>query len=163
MSQLTLMATAQPTDRPMLPVGLTLRVPAVSDAEELGRLYFESFPPGVACASLTEAVDEVRAAFKGEFGDLWIEASGVIESQDELVAAILVVHRAPWPDTPDCPFITDLYTAPSRRRQGFGRLLLANSLTMASTTDRPRLALRVESTNAPAVALYTSLAFHPVA
>ncbi|GAA2374363.1 GNAT family N-acetyltransferase [Nonomuraea africana] len=160
MAQMTLVATARSMAVPALPEGLVLREPELADAEELGRLYFESYAPGVACASLAEAIEEIRAAFKGDFGDLWTEASAVVESQGELVTATLVVHRAPWPDTPDCPFVTDLFTAPRWRRQGLARTLLARSLTRASMIDRPRLALRVESTNKPAVALYQALGFH---
>jgi ribosomal protein S18 acetylase RimI-like enzyme len=71
------------------------------------------------------------------------------------------VHRAPWDDTPDCPFITDLHTTPALRRHGLARALLTRCLTHASLTTRPRLALRVDSTNTPALRLYDSLDFRP--
>src|SRR5262249_46661649 len=102
---------------------------------------------------------ETRAFFRGDFGVFWPAASGVIEFDGRLVAALLAVHRAPWDDTPDCPFITDLFTAPEHRRRGLARALLARCFTEASVTARPQVALRADGDNAPAMRLYESLGF----
>jgi len=63
-----------------------------------------------------------------------------------------VVERAPWPDTPDCPFIVELFSAPTQRRLGIGRLLLASSANLT-------IALRVAENNVAALALYRGLGF----
>ena len=63
-----------------------------------------------------------------------------------------MVERAPWPDTPDCPFIVELFTAPTQRRLGIGRLLLESSADVTT-------ALRVAENNVAALALYRGLGF----
>jgi len=139
--------------------GGAVRAPGAGDADELGRLYFECRVPGADLADVGEGVEEVRAFFRGEFGEFWPEASGVIEIGGRVVAAWLAVHRAPWDDTPDCPFITDLFTEPGYRRSGFARALLRRCLAEAGASARPQVALRVDSENAQALRLYESLGF----
>jgi N-alpha-acetyltransferase 10/11 len=159
--QLTLIADAVAGDLTPLSAGFAIRAPRTADADRLGQLYFDCQVPGADLSDVDEAVREVAAFFRGEFGTFWPEASGVVETGDRLVAALLAVHRAPWDDTPDCPFITDLFTDPGYCRDGFARALLIRCLTEASATARPRLALRVESDNTPALRLYESLGFRP--
>lgn len=158
-AQLTLMADAVAVDGAPLPGGFAVRTPRARDADEIGQLYFDCQVPGADLADAGEGIDETRAFFRGEFGEFWAAGSGVIETGGRLVAALLAVHRAPWDDTPDCPFITDLFTDPGYRRYGFGRALLIRCLTEASATSRPKLALRVDSENTPALRLYESLSF----
>lgn len=93
---------------------------------------------------------------------MWAEASGVAEGSGRLIAALLAVHRAPWDDTPDCPFITDLHTDPAFRRRGLARMLVTRCLNQASTSWRPSVALRADSDNLPAMRLYESLGFRPM-
>jgi ribosomal protein S18 acetylase RimI-like enzyme len=158
-AQLTLIAEAVAVSSGALADGLGVRVPRPDDAAELGQLYFDCQVPGADLAGVGEAVEEVGAFFRGEFGEFWPAASGVIETGGRLVAALLAVHRAPWDDTPDCPFITDLFTDPACRRHGFGRALVVRALTEASATARPWVALRADSENIPAMRLYESLGF----
>ncbi len=162
MGQLTLIAQATVVASPSLPDGFTIARPEPDDAERLGRLYFDAHG-GTAHADVGEAIEEMRRAFQGEFGQLWPAACGLVERDGELAAGILTVHRAPWPDTPDCPFITDLFTDLRFRRQGIARVLVARCLAIAGGTSRPEVALRVESENEAAVRLYESLGFRPVA
>ncbi len=159
MTQLTLIADAVAGELAPLPVGFAVRAPRPGDADQLGRLYFDCQVPGADLADVVEGIDEVRAFFLGEFGEFWPEASGVVEFGGQLVAALLAVHRAPWDDTPDCPFITDLFTEPEYRRYGLARVLMERCLTEASASARPRVALRVDSENVPALRLYESLGF----
>src|ERR1017187_4670412 len=158
---MTLIAETRSAILPGLPAGFTMREPEAADAEQLGRLYFESDVPGATCRSAAEAIKEIRSCFQGELGGLWSGASGLIEHGSGLVAALLAVHRAPWDDTPDCPFIIDLFTDHRFRRQGLARALLMRCLTRTSMTDRPRLALRVDSANQAAIRLYERAGFHP--
>ena len=163
MTQLTLIAEGRAADTPGLAAGFAVRSPAEDDARPLGRLYFDAGVPYANLAHAEAAVEEIQAFFRGEFGDFWPAASGVVEHDGALVAALLAVHRAPWDDTPDGPFITDLFTDPGYRRRGLGRALMARCLDAVHRSARRCAALRVESENAPAVRLYQSFGFRPYA
>lgn len=76
------------------PSGFAIRAPSASDVDRLGQLYFDCRVPGADLASIAEAIDETRAFFRGDFGEFWAEASGVIETGGRLIAALLSVHRA---------------------------------------------------------------------
>ncbi len=146
---------------PSPPVGYALRVCQSSDLEALGRLYLAAYDPGVACASLAEAVADIGAAFAGDYGALGPAASPLIHHRGAPVAAMLTVRRAPWPDTPDCPFVIELFTDRAHRRRGLARALLAHCRAATHAAGEPALALRVAADNAPARALYASLGFRP--
>src|SRR5215469_3675982 len=141
------------------PGGFLIRAPSAPDVDQLGQLYYDCQVPGANLASNAEAISETRAFFRGEFGEFWAAASGVAERGGRLIAALLAVHRAPWDDTPDCPFITDLHTDPAFRRCGLARSPVLRCPNQAGTTARPRVALRVDSGNLPAMRLYESLGF----
>lgn len=133
-----------------------------SDVDALGALYFHSYDPGQAGASVAEARADIQAAFDGAYGRLWPEASlvAMTAADEQIVGAIQVVARAPWPDTPDCPFAIEVFTDRAHRRRGVARALLAASLQVLAEAGQPRLALRVLADNHPARALYRSLGFH---
>ena len=38
--------------------------------QELAKAYFNAYPPGIACNTLEEAVQEIRETFAGEYGSL---------------------------------------------------------------------------------------------
>jgi ribosomal protein S18 acetylase RimI-like enzyme len=132
--------------------GVVLRPPAVEDAPKLGTLYFEAYDAGVAAATEQEALEDIQLTFDGEYGVLTSALSRLAWAGDQLVGALLVVERAPWPDTPDCPFIVELFTARTHRRQGIAKLLL-------SECSHTTVALRVEDANTPALALYRGAGF----
>ncbi len=138
------------------PDGVVLRAPSVADTVELGRLYYESYPPGVACDTEAAAIEDIRVTFEGEYGPLSLTKSFLAVADETLVGAVLVVDRAPWPNTPDCPFIIELFTAPTVRRQGLAKTLLTTCLQHPTA-----FALQVATDNAPAVELYESLSFQP--
>ncbi len=155
----TLVAEISDAPRPAPIPGLPTRASRWSDRDDLGRLYFEAYGPGVACATLPEAVDDIEAAFGGHYGAFWFEASPVIEHDSAIVAAIQTVHRAPWRDTPDGPFIIELFTNRSYRRRGLARHLLLHCMATLHRAGAMTVALRVEDDNAPARNLYESLGF----
>jgi GNAT superfamily N-acetyltransferase len=163
MTQLTLIAEGRPAGTPGLAAGFAVRSPVAGDAGRLGQLYFDAGVPYANLAHAEAAVEEIRAFFRGEFGEFWPAASGVVEHDGRLVAALLAVHRAPWGDTPDVPFITDVFTDPGFRRRGLARVLVARCLDAVHRSARHSAALRVESENAPAVDLYHSFGFRPYA
>ncbi len=127
-----------------------------SDLDAVGRTYFESSPAGTVGA-LADAVQDVRASWRGEYGR-WVPAGCLLVPgpQHEVLAAILTVQDPPWPDVSDHFFIIDLFTHPRHRGRGLGGLLVQTAV--AALQDRP-VGLRVESTNTTAVALYEKHGF----
>jgi N-alpha-acetyltransferase 10/11 len=160
-TSLTLLADVpHRTEAGRIPPGYTARECRRTDIDALGRMYFEAYDPGQACASLAEAVADVEASFAGEYSPLWPGASPMlVTDQQQPAAAIMVVERAPWPDTPDCPFIIELFTARAHRRRGLGRWLIRAAMDAVATANRDQLALRVASDNDAALGLYRSLGF----
>ncbi|MGY0235832.1 N-acetyltransferase family protein [Longispora urticae] len=144
---------------PMPVSGHGIRRACVEDYEPLGRLYFSAYDPGVSWSTVEESIHDIRSSFHGQYGALWHGACLRVDHDGQPVAAVYTVHRAPWPDTPDCPFVIDLHVAPAHRRTGLAHRLLATVLTLAAHTDRPQVALRVDPTNTPALRLYTALGF----
>jgi ribosomal protein S18 acetylase RimI-like enzyme len=146
-----LIRRADAVQTPAVP-GVVLRPPAVEDALPLGKLYFEAYDAGVAAATEREALEDIELTFAGEYGVLAPNLSRLAWNGDQLVGALLVVERAPWPDAPDCPFIIELFTARSHRRRGIAKLLLSECADVS-------VALRADENNTPAVTLYKSLGF----
>jgi N-alpha-acetyltransferase 10/11 len=115
----------RPPPAPLVPAGCLLRPSHPADIDSLGALYFHSYDPGQACASLAEATADIRAAFAGEYGELCPAASLVAVTADQqIVAAIQVVKRASWPGTPDWLFVIELFAARAHRRRGLARSLI---------------------------------------
>ena len=162
---LTLIRATRPPPPLAVPTGYALRTCSADDVEPLGQLYFDSYDPGEASADRDDAVADIRAAFAGHYGELWSEASLVAtvgggSADGEIVAAIQVVRRAPWPGTPDCPFVIELFTARGHRRRGLARGLIVGALhAVTENDDGPRLALRVSPDNDAALRLYRDLGF----
>lgn len=154
---LTLVRPDLPPPPVVVPAGYAVRACSPEDVGPLGDLYFDSYDPGEASATREEAVADIRAAFAGDYGELWPAASLVATTAGgEPVAAIQVVRRAPWPDTPDCPFVIELFTARAHRRHGLARALIAGALAVVGRTG---LALRVSAGNTAALRLYRDLGF----
>jgi ribosomal protein S18 acetylase RimI-like enzyme len=124
----------------------------VADSVKLAQLYFDAYEPGAAADTEQDALNDIALTFEGGYGVLDPSLSQLAWSDDDLVGALLVVERPPWPDTPDCPFIIELFTARTHRRQGIGRLLL-------SACSNATVGLRVAHDNAPALALYRDAEF----
>ncbi|MCP4306281.1 MAG: GNAT family N-acetyltransferase [bacterium] len=141
------------------PEGVLVRASTQADLSQLAELYFEAYEPGIACGSLEEATDDIKASFEGEYGDYWFEASPVVEADGRILSAVMTVRRAPWDDTPYCPFIIELFTASEHRRIGLARLVVEHCLTTIRDSEDTAVALRVAEDNTPARALYDSLGF----
>lgn len=153
-------ARADARGRP-LPPGYGVGPAWRSDAEALGRLYFDAYPPGVAGETVAEAIADIHATFDGAYGDLWPEGSGTIVHDGAPVAAVLTVRRAPWDDTPDGPFVIELLTDRAHRWRGLARRLVGDCLTAARNAGEVAVGLRVDAENVAARALYASLGFVP--
>jgi ribosomal protein S18 acetylase RimI-like enzyme len=94
-----------------------------------------------------------------EEGQIWpdlgaLGASAGGDAPSPAVAGYLVLQRSSMAAS-----VAKLVVAPSRRRQGIGRRLLARAIEIA-TVGRARVCtLHVDTANAPALALYRSLGF----
>ena len=148
---LTLVRRPAPIDA-RAPRGVELRPPCPSDTVPLGRLYFDAYEPGIAAATEPEAIEDIELTFEGAYGVLDLNLSRLAWTDAHLVGAVLVVERAPWPDTPDCAFIIELFTARAFRRRGLASLLLSGCADVT-------VALRVNENNIPALTLYRNLGF----
>lgn len=143
-----------------LPPGYQSRPCQPNDIEALGTVYFAAFERGEADATVEDAIEDIGAFFGGEYGEVLGGATQLVQLGGELAAAILTVRCSPWSDTPDCPFVIELFTARGHRRRGLARVLLQRCLSVAGDAGQP-VALRVRDDNAPARRLYGSLGFRP--
>lgn len=139
--------------------GPMLRSPDRTDVEEIGRLYFRAYPPGLVGDSVVEAVADIEASWDGVYGELWEEASVVAESDGRIVGVLLTVRHAPWPDTPPGPFIIELFVDPEMRGRSVARRVLEHGLSRLVAAGATSVALRVLADNEPALGLYRSVGF----
>lgn len=156
---LTLTRPSRPLPEVIQPGEGQTRESVPADLDAIGRLYFGSYPPGVACSTLEEAREDVRFSFEGGYGEYWWEASPVFVQGDEVVGALMTVRRAIWNDVPDTPFIIELMVDPAFRRRGAARALLVECLRVVGESGEQAVGLRVAADNPAAIALYSSLGF----
>jgi ribosomal protein S18 acetylase RimI-like enzyme len=143
-----------------VPDGVQVRRVEPSDADAIGLLYFTAYPRGMPGDSLEEAVSDITASFAGEYGEPWPDACLVAcIAGGDIVGCVLTVTRAPWSDTPDCPFVIELFTAREQRRRGIARALMQHVLVVVAGADASAVALRVAVDNPAARALYDGLGF----
>lgn len=157
--QLTLFAViAHVPDTASLQMGYELRPIREADREELAQLYFESYNRDIV-ADKAAAREEFDLTFAGEYGRLDLSASPVVTHGSDLVAAVLTVEEAPWPDTPPEPFIIEVMVHPAHRRCGLAEHGLVSSIHSLSKRGKENVGLRVMSDNVAAMKLYRKLGF----
>lgn len=154
---ITLIAhTAANTRKP----AVTLRPAGPDDAESLAQLYYSSYEQG-GVSSLEEARQVIRGVFDGEYGPFLPDASPVVVDDDgTVVAAALVLGRRMSEDLPDVPYIFELFTAASRRRQGLAEQLVRCAMGTLYDNGYDQVCLRIDEDNAAALALYLTLDFN---
>jgi len=140
------------------PADVAVRPIEARDLAVIGVLYARSHPDGTV-GTIAEATADVEASWTGSYGRWRRDASLLAELDARVVGAVLVVDDPPWPDVTDPTFVIDLFVDPAFRGRGVGRTLLAAALSAASTN---RVGLRVEGSNATALALYRSMRFELV-
>ncbi|MFI5708624.1 GNAT family N-acetyltransferase [Kribbella sp. NPDC051620] len=138
------------------PPGVVLRPPSPTDADALGRLYYEAYNPPVV-ENEAAAIKDIHLTFEGTYGRLSLEGSRLAFTDVEMIGAVLVVDRAPWPGTPDCPFIIEAFTSPAWRRKGLASALLTECMAQSPG----HFALNVLPDNTAALKLYEVLGFQP--
>ena len=103
----------------------------------------------------------IRGVFDGEYGPFLPEASPVVVDDDgTVVAAELVLSRRVGDDLPDVPYIFELFTAASRRRQGLAEQLVRCAMGTLYDNGYDQVSLRIAEDNAAALALYLTLDFN---
>ena len=154
---ITLIArTAENTRTP----AVSLRPATPEDAESLAQLYYSSYEQG-GVSSLEEARQVIRGVFDGEYGPFLPEASPVVVDDDgTVVPAALVLSRRVGDDLPDVPYIFELFTAASRRRQGLAEQLVRCAMGTLYDNGYDQVSLRIAEDNAAALALYLTLDFN---
>jgi ribosomal protein S18 acetylase RimI-like enzyme len=159
-SQLTLIADI--TDILRTPVaevpGYHVRTACADDEEALFLLYLETYPDDIV-RDLAEARDELRRTFEGEYGPLDLQASPLALEGETLGACVLTVTEAPWPDTPQGPFIIEVMVHPNHRRRGLAAYLIQETARRLSAAGKRTAALRVMSENTGALRVYRRLGF----
>lgn len=154
----TLIAKTTPLERELK---FSSRTVQPTDLPRLGELYFTAYDAGMAGESMEVAMADMAASLQGKYGEFLPEASHVaLDDDGKIVAAVLVVERALGDDTPDTPFIIELITDRGHRRRGLAEDLVLATLDTLFNEGQSDVALRVESGNSAALALYLSLDFH---
>lgn len=142
---------------------IKLRRLTKADVEELAQLYLDSYAPGVAVDSLTEAREEMNMTFQGAFGQVITGATLGAEIDGTLVGAIQTVSNPPWDDIPTGPFIIELFVHPEFRGKGVATALLSAAAAHCHNQGLKAISLRVSMKSAaPAVRLYEWLGFQVV-
>ncbi len=129
-----------------------------NDWLELAALYLKAYPREIV-EDLATAEEEMRLTQKGEYVPLKPELSPVVKMDGKAVGVIMTVAQAPWPESPDGLLIIEVITHPDHRRRGIAQAGLAWLAAEAEKQGYRTLALRVETENTGAVALYRKLAF----
>lgn len=158
--QLTLIADikAVAIHRCQLPMGYEIRPLQENDLPELTELYLAAYSREIV-KDLAAAKKEMQRTFAGEYGPLVAEFSPVAVTKDTVVGAVMTVAQTPWPDTPVGPFLIEIITDPHHRRRGLAKAGVVWVAKKAQKQGFATLALRVESENSGAVALYRELGF----
>lgn len=110
--------------------------------ELVADLYLASYPPHIGAADIGEALAEMDATFAGDFGQRIFDASLVALRSGQAVGSIQVVHRSPWDQDLDCPFIIELFVRPGAREHGIARSLLTRAADACQRLGETQIALR---------------------
>lgn len=145
---------------------LNTRPAAREDIPRLAELYSSAYQSarvsqvGEVVDSPETAADVLTRLFDGEYGPFLPQASPVVvDADDALVAAALVVANRVGDDVPEDPYLFELFTHSSRRRQGLAEQLVRVSASSLAQDGQERLSLRIADDNSAALALYLTLGF----
>lgn len=158
--QLTLVANLVQLPAALVPPpdGYVARETRLSDLEGLASLYFAAYPRRIV-ATQDDAFREIKATFEGEYGELDLQGSPVLTNAGAIVASVMTVTRAPWPDTPPGPFFIEVIVDPAHRRKGLARYAVLRAAAILRASGRESVGLRVMSDNEGALGLYAQLGF----
>ncbi|QQC59538.1 GNAT family N-acetyltransferase [Rothia kristinae] len=141
------------------PVTVSTRPVARQDADGLARLFFTAYEDG-SVTSQAHALEILHHMFDGEYGAVLPNASPVVvDDAGRIIAAALVLESRVGDDLPDSPYIFELFTESSRRREGIAEQLLRVAITELKEEGFEHVAVRISEDNAAALALYLTLDF----
>jgi len=128
-----------------------------SDRKDLAILLYAAFRGTIDDEGETfgDAMTEIDRAFAGDYGDLLLDCSFVIERNEFLASACLIGLSQP----DGVPLVVFSMTRPDAQRRGLARYLLQQSIDALLDRGYERLRLVVTDGNAPAQSLYASLGF----
>ena len=141
-------------------VGLKLRSPTGGDAEAVGRLLLDAYKGTIddEGEDLPAAVAVARGYFAGENGRVLSELSVGAWRGPSLVA----ICAAAWLDLRGCPFVAYVATASEAKRQGVGRLVLAETIRRAGRDGHREIRAFITMGNKPSEQLFAGLGFERV-
>jgi N-alpha-acetyltransferase 10/11 len=148
-----------PSSTPESKDEVQMRTPTQSDIPEIGRLYFTAYEPGLVGETVEEAIADIEASWNGDYGEFWEEGSVVAELGGKIVGALLTVKQAPWDQTPDGPFIIELFVDSDMRGRGIARRLMERGLDSMASQSAKSVGLRVIADNTRAQSFYRSVGF----
>jgi ribosomal protein S18 acetylase RimI-like enzyme len=137
------------------------RAITAADVPELADLYQLAYAGKNPQPDAETAHTNISAVFDGVRGAL-IPAASLLthdDAQGGITAAIIITERTFRSDKPPTPFIAQLFTHPHYRRQGLAESLLSHAMQALHESGYKTLAVTVNSSNAPAMALYLSRDF----
>ena len=131
-----------------------------SDREDLAILLYAAFRGTIDDEGETfaDALAEIDRAFAGDFGDLVLDCSLVIEQDEFLASACLIGLSEP----DGIPLVVFSMTRPDAQHQGLARYLLQQSINALLDRGHEQLRLVVTDGNTPAQSLYSSLGFREI-
>ena len=136
-----------------------VRTATRSDIPEIGRLYFTAYEPGLVGETVEEAIADIEASRNGDYGEFWEEGSVVAELDGKIVGVLLTVKQVPWDQTPDGPFIIELFVDSDVRGRGIARRLMERGLDSMASQSAKSVGLRVLADNTRAQSFYRSVGF----
>lgn len=145
---------------------LNTRPATPEDVQVLAELYSSAYETsnasqvGEPVSSIEEALEVLQGLFDGQYGPFLAEASPVVVDEDgAIVAAALVVTQRTGEGMPEDPYLFELFTHTTRRRQGLAEQLVRSSAAALNQAGHERMSLRIADDNSAALALYLTLNF----
>lgn len=131
------------------------------DIPALSELFFRAYASTPAAMSKEDAGKIIQGVFDGEYGPFLPEASPVVEDDSgEVIAAAIVLEQRKGEDLPAAPYLFELFTASSHRRQGLAEQLVREAMTKLYNQGYEEVSLRIAEDNSAALALYLTLDFN---
>lgn len=136
------------------------RITSPPDFPELADLYRVAFAGEAVGLDAAKATARINAILDGALGTPIPRGCLVtLDTERRLTAAIVTTERAFRRDKPKTAFIAELFTHPAYRRQGLAKALLNHAMQALYETGHKTLAVTVNSSNTPAMALFLSQDF----
>lgn len=140
---------------------VTTRPLSPHDAAALAVLSLAAYHQDpVSEEDVAQKQETIQAIFAGSRGPLLLEVClAAVDEMGAILAAVLVSRRPNDSEAPQVPHFVELITAPEHRRQGLAEQLVLIAMETLSQAHYEHIAVRVDDSNAAALALYLSMDF----